>query len=86
MYTRKSYPILMGGLWDYPYTEARTLTREILQPIGMDKLVWGSDMPNVERHCTYAQSLEYLTKYCNFIPAPGLGPNLGGKRTFLVST
>jgi predicted TIM-barrel fold metal-dependent hydrolase len=26
-------------------------------------LVWGSDVPNVERYCTYRQSHEYLDTY-----------------------
>ena len=28
--------------------------------VGPARLAWGSDMPNVERNCTYHQSLEYL--------------------------
>jgi len=34
-------------------------------------------MPNIERSCTYAQSLNYIRKYCTFIqPAPSpLCPN-----------
>ncbi len=34
------------------------------------RYAWASDMPNVERHCTYKQSLDYLRLYCDFIP-PG---------------
>ncbi|MCI0440492.1 MAG: amidohydrolase, partial [Chloroflexi bacterium] len=30
-------------------------------------LAWGSDLPNVERHCTYKQSLDYLRQHCDFI-------------------
>ena len=86
VYTEILIPILMGGLWDYPYTEARTLIREYYNRLGMDKLVWGSDMPNVERHCTYAQSLEYLTKYCNFIPASDLDRICGENVLSLFST
>jgi predicted TIM-barrel fold metal-dependent hydrolase len=72
VYTEILIPILMGGLWDYPYTEAKEIIGEYYGRLGADKLVWGSDMPNVERHCTYAQSLEYLTKYCDFIPVSDL--------------
>jgi len=31
--------------------------------------MWGSDMPNVERFCTYRQSLDYVRKYCPFLAA-----------------
>ena len=41
------------------------------------KLVWGSDMPNVERFCTYGQSLEYLRRYCDFLPASDMDRILG---------
>ena len=34
---------------------------------GAGKLVWGSDMPNVERFCTYKQSLDYVRRYCDFL-------------------
>ena len=29
-------------------------------------------MPNVERHCTYSQSMDYFVKYCDFISAADL--------------
>ena len=35
--------------------------------LGPSKLLWGADMPNVERSCTYRQSLDYLRRYCTFI-------------------
>ena len=31
--------------------------------LGIDR-----DMPNLDRHCTYEQSLKYLTRHCDFIP------------------
>jgi predicted TIM-barrel fold metal-dependent hydrolase len=72
VHTEILIPILMGGLWDYPYTEVTALIREYHNRLGAEKLLWGSDMPNVERHCTYTQSLEYLTRYCDFLPQSAL--------------
>ena len=37
--------------------------------LGAGRLMWGSDMPNVERFCTYKQSLDYVRKYCPFLTA-----------------
>jgi hypothetical protein len=37
----------------------------------------GSAMPNVERICTYGQSLEYLRRYCDFLPASDMDRILG---------
>ena len=37
--------------------------------LGAERLMWGSDMPNVERFCTYRQSIDYVRKYCSFLTA-----------------
>jgi predicted TIM-barrel fold metal-dependent hydrolase len=63
------FPITYGGLWDYPYSEAQALIESLRDQVGADRLVWGSDMPNVERFCTYRQSLDYVRKYCPFLTA-----------------
>jgi hypothetical protein len=52
--------------------------------LGAENLVWGSDMPNVERFCTYKQSLDYVRHHCDFLSARELDLVLGGnlKRVF----
>lgn len=72
------FPLLYGASWEYPYAEARPIVRELYEKLGASKLLWGSDMPNVERSCTYRQSLTYLTRYCEFIPAGDLDLIVGG--------
>ncbi len=57
------FPIKRGGRWDYPYPQAHELVPQYLDLFGPERLVWGSDMPNVERYCTYRQSLTYLTDH-----------------------
>ena len=63
------FPITWGGVWEYPYPEAQELIRRHARPFGAGKLVWGSDMPNVERFCTYRQSLDYVRRHCPFLTA-----------------
>jgi predicted TIM-barrel fold metal-dependent hydrolase len=63
------FPITWGGVWDYPYPEAQSLIKDMRDKLGVEKLVWGSDMPNVERFCTYTQSLDYVRRYCPFLTA-----------------
>lgn len=72
------YPITMGGVWDYPYKEAQVLIKDLRDRYGAHKLVWGSDMPNVERFCTYRQCLDYVLKYCDFLTAKEKDLVLGG--------
>ena len=61
------FPITWGGVWDYPYPEAQELIRGLRDVFGASKLLWGSDMPNVERFCTYRQCVDYVRKYCSFL-------------------
>jgi predicted TIM-barrel fold metal-dependent hydrolase len=63
------FPITWGGVWDYPYPEAQRLIEDLRDKVGAEKLVWGSDMPNVERFCTYRQSIDYVRRYCDFLTA-----------------
>lgn len=72
------YPIGVGGRFDYPYEEVRPAIRELYGRVGGRRLIWGSDMPNVARHCTYRQSLEYLAKSCRFIPPSDMERITGG--------
>lgn len=61
------FPIMNGGRWEYPYSEAREIIKQLYDEIGGEKMLWGSDMPAVERVCTYRQSLDYLRRHCEFI-------------------
>jgi predicted TIM-barrel fold metal-dependent hydrolase len=63
------FPISWGGVWDYPYPEAQRLIRGMRDRYGAGKLVWGSDMPNVERFCTYKQCVDYVRRHCTFLTA-----------------
>lgn len=72
------YPISWGGVWDYPYPEAQSLIRDLRDSFGAEKLIWGSDMPNVERFCTYKQSVDYVRRYCGFLTASEKDRILGG--------
>jgi predicted TIM-barrel fold metal-dependent hydrolase len=60
-------PIFQGAIWEYPYVESQSIIEEYLERFGADRLAWGSDMPNVERNCTYRQCLDYLKLSCDFI-------------------
>ena len=68
LYVEICYPVARGRIEDYPFPISRNAVKKLYDVFGPTKLVWGSDIPMVERHCTYAQSLKYLTDYCQFIP------------------
>ncbi|HEY1294598.1 MAG TPA: amidohydrolase family protein [Chloroflexota bacterium] len=54
------YPIHWARTHEYPFPELRPTVETLYQRVGAERLIWGSDMPNVERNCTYRQSLHYL--------------------------
>ncbi len=80
------YPIHWGRLHDYPWRELRPAIERQLNLAGAARLVWGSDMPNVERNCTYRQSLEYLPRVLQGVaPAAALDSMVGGNLARLFS-
>jgi predicted TIM-barrel fold metal-dependent hydrolase len=54
------YPIHWARTHEYPFPELRPTLETLYRRMGAERLIWGSDMPNVERNCTYRQSLHYL--------------------------
>jgi predicted TIM-barrel fold metal-dependent hydrolase len=57
------YPIAIGGKLEYPYTKVHSHIQQLIDTFGSSRFMWGSDSPNVERYCTYAQSLSYFTNH-----------------------
>jgi predicted TIM-barrel fold metal-dependent hydrolase len=62
------YPIAVGRRLDYPYPEIHAHIRQLIDTFGSSRFMWGSDSPNVERYCTYAQSLTYFTNHFGHLP------------------
>lgn len=77
VYSEVLYPIGWGGRTEYPYTRAQDHIRALFDQLGPDRLVWGSDMPNVERYCSYRQSLSYMD-HCDFLSVADRRKILGG--------
>ncbi len=72
------YPIHWARTHEYPFPELRPTVQTLVNRVGAERLVWGSDMPNVERNCTYRQSLEYLRVITDkWLPAAALDQILG---------
>jgi predicted TIM-barrel fold metal-dependent hydrolase len=78
------FPITWGGVWEYPYPEAQELIRGMRDKFGSSKLIWGSDMPNVERFCTYTQCVDYVRRHCSFLSLSEKDAILGGNVDLLL--
>jgi predicted TIM-barrel fold metal-dependent hydrolase len=78
------FQISLGNVWDYPYTELHTAIAQLVDHLGSDRLMWGTDMPNVERFCTYRQTLEAFTVHCRgLITDQDIANIVGGTTTRL---
>ena len=65
------YPIHWARQHEYPFPELRPALARSTSACGAARLIWGSDMPNVERNCTYRQSLHYLRLLADGLVPPG---------------
>jgi len=60
---------IWGDDYEYPYPRHEEVIRRVYEEVGADKLIWGSDMPFVERTCTYRQCLDLVRVHCKFMSA-----------------
>jgi len=72
------YPIHWARTHAYPFPELRPALETLYRHVGRERLIWGSDMPNVERNCAYRQSLDYLQVVTSdWLPSGDLDRMLG---------
>jgi predicted TIM-barrel fold metal-dependent hydrolase len=74
-------PIAYGFYCEYPYREMHPTIQPLYEAFGGTKFCWGSDMPNLERFCTYLQGLDFLRRHCPFIAREDMPLILGGNAT-----
>ena len=58
------FPVRIGDLFDYPYREVWPALEAMVEHIGAEHLLWGTDMPFQNRFCTYRQSRKWLEIPC----------------------
>lgn len=71
-------PVRLGDWFDYPYKELWSVVEAMVERIGPNQLMWGTDMPFQNRFCTYRQSRSWIEKHCAFLGEDALS-NLMGK-------
>jgi predicted TIM-barrel fold metal-dependent hydrolase len=53
--------------YEYPYPLHTELIRRVCDVVGPERLLWGSDMPNNYRTCTYKQCLDLVRLHFDFL-------------------
>jgi predicted TIM-barrel fold metal-dependent hydrolase len=51
----------------YPYPDAQAQVKRLYDAFGPQRLMWGTDWPVSERHCTYAQTLAVVRDEMKFL-------------------
>ena len=72
--------ILMQAKWpEYPFAEGQEMLNWLCDLVGVEKLMWGSDMPYSGGYwCTYRQAVDYIRLHCDFLSAAEKNLILGG--------
>ena len=72
------FQINLGNIWEYPYDEVHTAIAQLVDTIGSDRMMYGTDMPNVERFCNYRQTLDTFRVHCTGLISDGDIANIVG--------
>ena len=78
-------PVRVGDMFDFPYKEVWPTLQEMVERIGAKGLMWGTDMPFQNRHCTFRQSRDWIEKYCEFLTQDDIDLIMGGKQRCVKS-
>lgn len=70
--------IYWGKNYEYPYPLHTELIKKVYDAVGAERLLWGSDMPNTYRTCTYTQCLDLVRLHFDFLNKEEKGLVLGG--------
>ena len=73
------FQISLGNVFDYPYLELHNTISQLVDTMGSDRLMWGTDMPNVERFCNYRQTLDSFRTHCKDVISEEDIDNIIGK-------
>ena len=54
----------LANVWQLQMVQTGAGVADELRTLGSDRLMWGTDMPNVERFCNYRQTLDTFRVHC----------------------
>ena len=75
-----SFEVLFQAFYpEYPYPGAQEMIRYLREELGgVEKMMWGSDMPAGSSWCTYKQAVNYIRLHCDFLSQEEKDLILGG--------
>jgi len=79
-----TFPVFVAERWHYPLPQVRPALERLVERVGSDRLLWGSDIPVVLLYLTYRQTLDYIRLYCDFLSAEDMEKLMGGNMARLM--
>lgn len=70
-------PMLVSGFEEYPFPSMQKILRVAQEYNALDRVMWGSDYPTAMKASTYLQTIECVTKHCDFISDDDMEKILG---------
>ena len=83
-YLQLLFAIFLGGVWDYPMHEVRPTMKKLVERVGVERLMWGTDIPMVMRFYTYRQNLQHMRICSDFLPDDQVDLIVGGNMARLM--
>lgn len=83
-YLEMLLPLRIGDIWEYPYREVEPTIHECIERVGVDRLIWGTDMPMLERFCTYGQAIRHISRHTGGLSPDATAKLLGGNAAALL--
>ncbi len=83
-YLQLLFAIFLGGVWDYPMHEVRPTMEKLVERVGVERLMWGTDIPMVMRFYTYRQNLNHIRICSDFLPDDQVDLIVGGNMARLM--
>ena len=78
------FAVFLQSRWDYPMPQMQPVLERMVECFGVDRILWGTDIPIVLLHWTYRQSLDYIRSYCPFLNDDDLAGILGGNMERII--
>jgi predicted TIM-barrel fold metal-dependent hydrolase len=79
-----TFAVFVAERWDYPLPQVRPALAKLVERMGPDRLLWGSDIPVVLLYLTYRQTLDYIRLYCDFLSPADIDKLMGGNMARLM--
>ena len=73
------FAVFLGLVFDYPMLQIKPTLAAMVERLGTERILWGTDVPILMRYTTYRQSLDQIRLYCeDELGAAGMEQVLGG--------